>query len=348
MTAIREAVAAGARLPRACKVAGIGERTYRRWEKPGGDTDGRKEGAAKRVPKAKLTPEERREILEVCNSPEYRNCTPAQIVADLADTRETYLCCESTMYAILREDGQVKRRDGSRPPSPRPRPLVATGPNQVWTWDITIVQVDGKAVPLYKIIDIYSRKIVGWALHEVERSVLAAELVASACRREGVGKGQLTLHSDNGAAMRGAALVATCELLDIAVSYSRPSVCDDNPFIESLFRTLKQSPFCPRHSRDIAHAREWVAEFVEHYNTVRRHKGIRMVTPHQRHSGEDAAILAHRKRVYERAKKARPERWFCGKIRKLDPDLRVVLNPGRPCESDTQAPKGGEAGKLAA
>jgi len=185
---------------------------------------------------------------------------------------------------------------------------------------------------LYMIVDVYSRKIVGYSVCDVERSDYAARLVDKACQKEGIRKNTLVLHQDNGGPMKGATLKATMEKLGVMASYSRPHVSDDNPFSESLFRTLKYRPKYPsKPFASIEAAKEWVESFVSWYNTEHLHSAIRYVTPAQRHAGEDEAILDHRRKVYEKAKREHPERWS-GPIRNWEPIKEVYLNPEEPCK----------------
>ncbi len=234
----------GARRAKACAIVGLCPRTDQRWRlDDGGEDDRRGPGQ----PKNKLNEAERAQVLEVANSPEFRDCSPKQIVPTLAD-RGTYIASESTFYRVLREEGLVQHRERSRPPSPKPTEHVATGPNQVWSWDITYMasQIQGKFYFLYLIIDVWSRKIVGWRVHEREDMGLASNLISAAARAQGIKPGALVLHSDNGSPMRGCTMRVTLERLGIIPSFSRPRVSDDNPFPESLFKTMKNRPEYPR------------------------------------------------------------------------------------------------------
>ena len=322
------ALEAGARQSAACEIVGISTKTLQRWSQPGNVSDGRLETA--RAPSNKLTALEKQLILKVANEPEYANLPPSQIVPKLADEGR-YIGSESTLYRILKAEKQLHHRQKSKPvnPAKKPRALVATGPNQIYTWDITYLptQVQGVYLYLYLVLDIYSRKIVGWQVHEEERSALAADLMTDICQRENVKRHQVTLHSDNGSPMKGATMLATLQQLGIMPSFSRPSVSNDNPYSESLFRTLKYRPDYPSKSfTDLQAAREWVEEFVGWYNNEHRHSAIKFVTPAQRHSGEDRQILAKRKQVYLKAKSANPLRWS-GDIRNWSPIKSVYLNP---------------------
>ena len=327
---VDEAVAAGARFEPACEIVGVDPRTVQRWKRRQGGLDGRR--GPRRPPRTKLTAAERRKILEVVNRPEMRDLCPKQIVARLAD-RGVYLASESTIYRLLREEKQLARRGRAKAPvgRSRPRELVAAGRNKVWSWDITWLRspVRGRFFYLYLVMDVWSRKIVGAAVHEEESADHAAALLASAAAKEGIEPGRLVIHSDNGSPMRGATLLVTLQALGIAWSFSRPSVKDDNPYSESLFRTAKYRPDYPEICfADIEEARAWVERFVHWYNEEHRHGAIRFVTPAERHRGEDAAILEHRKTVYEAARARHPRRWSRG-IRDWSPIGAVTLNPAK-------------------
>jgi transposase InsO family protein len=329
---IDEAVAAGARLYKACEVLGISTRTLRRWRNADDLTDQRK-GADKHCPHA-LSDEEKARIVAVCNEPQYASLPPSQIVPRLAD-EGIYMASEASFYRVLREHDQVHRRGRAQPPRQVHKPLAiaTTGPNQTWSWDITYLPtiVRGQFFRLYMVLDIYSRKITGWEVHLEELACHAATLIEKASLCHNVQPGQLTLHADNGSPMKGATMLATLQRLGILPSFSRPSVSDDNPYSESLFRTLKYTPAYPgKPFACIEDARAWVLRFVEWYNHEHRHSGIGFVTPAQRHDGEDKAILAHRSRVYEQAKANKPLRWRTRPTRNWEPVEVVYLNPDKP------------------
>lgn len=256
----------------------------------------------------------------------------------LADSG-AYIASEASFYRILKENKLLAHRNKARPAThSRPKEYVATGPNHIWSWDITYLKssVRGKFYYLYLVVAVYSRMIVGWAVHEVESAELASALILEACMRHGVDPEKLTLHSDNGGPMKGATMPATLQWLGIIPSFSRPSVSDDNAFSETLFRTLKYRPeyrSSPFESMDAAEA--WMSEFVQWYNFEHRHSGIRFVTHASRHYGEDKAILTKRKEVYEEARKKNPHRWSTGKIRNWEPIFEVRLNQIK-CHEDAQ------------
>ena len=207
---------------------------------------------------------------------------------------------------------------------------MATAPNQVWSWDITYLpaSIKGQYFYLYMIMDVFSRKVVGFHVHEVESAEYASRLITEACFNEQIKHKKLVLHSDNGAPMKGLTMRATLEKLGVVPSFSRPSVSDDNPFSESLFKTLKYHPTFPRIERfdDITITRMWCEQFVHWYNTQHLHSGLKFVTPHQQHMGEDGEILTKRHAVYQLAKQQRPERWT-NKTRDWTRIASVSLNP---------------------
>jgi transposase InsO family protein len=328
---VDEAVAAGARQDEACDLLGLDPRTLQRWKSHDIGEDRR--AGPKETPKNKLSAAERARLVQVANSPEYRDLSPKQIVPRLAD-EGIYLASESTFYRTLRAEGQMVHREPSRPPTAggRPDPHVATGPNQVWSWDITYLRtpIRGIFFYLYVVVDVWSRKLVGWTVEEQESSEHASSLIEQACAREGIGRDQLVLHSDNGGPMKGATLLATLQLLGVLTSFSRPRVSNDNPFSEALFRTAKYRPEYPRRPfASLEEARRWVTWFVRWYNTEHRHSAIRFVTPEQRHAGLQDEILANRRDVYAAAHKRNPERWATT-TRDWSPVATVALNP-QPC-----------------
>lgn len=327
---IEEAVAAGASRPRACDELQISLRTYQRWtEDDGVKADGRPE-AQRPEPSNKLTEQEREEILAICNDDEYQSLPPSQIVPALAD-KATYIASESSFYRVLREADQLQHRGKAQAPRnvSKPTAYKATGPNQVWSWDITYLAstIAGVFFRLYLVMDIYSRKIVSWEVHDRETAEYAAMLLRKACLAEGISEHGLVLHSDNGSPMKGATMLATLQRLGVVPSFSRPSVSNDNPYSESLFGTLKYTPAFPsKPFESLAAAREWVQSFVHWYNEKHHHSGIQFVTPAGRHSGAEHEILAKRKAVYEAAKQCHPERWS-GETRNWSPVGEVWLNP---------------------
>lgn len=327
---IKEAHQNGARLIPACKTAGISKRTYERWTKDSQVQEDQRKHAVRPTPKNKLTDEEREAILSIVNLKEYRNLTPNEIVPKLAD-EGIYVASESTFYRVLREEKQLKHRGRSKQPSKKTPPThVADQPNQVWSWDITWLHrkdVRGLYYKLYMILDIFSRKIVRYEVWEEENSKHSEELVKRTLIIEKVHGKPLVLHSDNGGPMKAATFLGTLEKLGVQSSFSRPRVSNDNPYSESLFRTLKYFPKYPTSGfESLSHARRWVSEFVYWYNECHYHSGIKYVTPGSRHRGEDKLILENRKEVYRLAKTRTPERWTTN-IRDWSYIGNVALNP---------------------
>ena len=327
---IQEACQAGARRSKACDLVGLSLRTLERWEKENGLMD--KRASAQRTPTNKLTQEERNRVLQIANSPLYQNLPPCKIIPLLADEGQ-YIASESTFYRILREEDQLKHRQLSASPKHhKPKAYAACGANQVWSWDITYLpsQVQGLYFYLYLIVDIFSRKIVGWTVHAEQLSDHAADLVKQTCQDENIEHAQIVLHSDNGGPMKGVTMLIMLESLGVLPSFSRPSVSDDNPFSEALFRTLKYHPTFPLADRfnSLLDARQWCERFVTWYNQEHLHSALKFITPNQRHTGSDHLILENRQAVYERAKKAHPERWSGATRNWTLPDI-VTLNPDK-------------------
>ena len=324
---VQQAKANGARRQASCAVLEVSLRTVERWEKARDQGDQRR-GPATGCAHA-LSAQEKQAIVKVSSSPEYRDLSPWQIVARLADTGK-YLGSESSFYRVLKQNDLLTHRHNSKPRvHRRPKDLTAKTPNQVWSWDITYLSspIRGAYYYLYLVEDIFSRMIVGWSIEEVESAEHAGRLIDRICQEQGIAKGQLTLHSDNGGPMTGATMVATLERLGVIPSLSRPAVSDDNPYSESLFKTLKYRPSYPdRAFSSIDQAQQWVSRFVRWYNTEHLHSAIRFVTPSSRHLGLDPAILAKRVTVYEKAKRLNPQRWS-GPTRNWSPITEVFLNP---------------------
>jgi putative transposase len=335
---IAEAEAAGARTAVACEALGLRARTVERWR--GGAREDLRQGPTTE-PANKLATDEQQEVMKTMNQPKFRDLSPNQIVPLLADEGR-YLASESTMYRLLRKADQLHHRERSRPRMHHaPVEHVATGPNQVWSWDITYLRspVLGAFFYLYLVVDVWSRKIVAWEIHTTESPELASRLIERTCCDLKIDPFGLVLHSDNGGPMKGTTMVATLERLGILPSFSRPRVSNDNPFSEALFRTLKYCPEYPsRPFADLAAARSWVESFAAWYNTVHLHSGIRFVTPDDRHSGRETILLNHRNQVYACAQAVHPERWSRG-TRCWQPIARVYLNPE--LRDVTRLPPGG-------
>ncbi len=279
------------------------------------------------IPANKLTIEEKEEIKSISTSAEYMDYSPWVIVAKLAD-KGIYIASESSFYKVLKEYKMLKHRGKSKSANRyHPTPLVAYGPNQIWSWDITYLKtsIRGSFYYVYLMMDIWSRKIIGFDIHEEESMDHSSVLMENLCRIEGIEKEQLVLHSDNGGPMKGATMLATLERLGVAASFSRPRVSNDNPYSESLFKTLKYCPKYPNRFESLSETKKWMIMFVNWYNN-HQHSGIKFVTPNERHYGLDAKILNKRKEVYLKAKETSPLRWNSKKIRNWDREEKVYLN----------------------
>lgn len=324
---IGEAVLAGARKVKACEILCLEIRTIERWEKT--PEDGRQ--GPHNVPSNALTEEERANVLTIANSSEYANLPPCQIVPKLAD-KGIYIASESSFYRILNEEKLLAHRSRSNPRKhKKPEELVAMRPNQIWSWDITYLKaaIKGTYYYLYLPMDVFSRMIVHWEIHECESAELSSGMIEKAYKKNGIVKGQVVLHSDNGGPMKGATMLATLQRLGVITSFSRPKVSNDNPYSESLFKTLKYCPSFPeRGFASLEDAKDWVEKFVEWYNNIHLHSGINFVTPASRHFGLDIRTLKNRKEVYENARLKNPNRWS-KQTRDWSRTEIVELNPGR-------------------
>ena len=331
---------AGARLQPACEIAGIDTRTLQRWKARQGLTagDGRPQ-AQRPTPSHALSPAERAALLAAANEPRFASVPPARIVPMLAD-EGVYLGSESSMARVLKAHGQNARRGRAKTPKATRPPTthIATAPGQVWCWDMTYLpaKVMGRWFHLYLILDLYSRKIVGAEVHDSDDSDHAVHLVRRTALAESIATmdNKPVLHGDNGSTLKATTVLAMLQWLGVKPSYSRPRVSDDNAYAESLFRTAKYRPEFPAQGfASLDEARAWAAEFVRWYNVDHRHSGIRYVSPQQRHTGADQAILAARHALYARARQRNPARWsrrtrdwsYIGVVT-LNPERDIVVN----------------------
>lgn len=334
MVLIEEAHTNGARYIKACEVAEISLRTLQRWKQE--SMQDRRKGSHKQVIR-KIPETVRQEITTICNTPLYRDMTPHEIVPHLLNTG-VYLASERTFYRVLKAQDQVHHRENSRVSQNRSKPPErgATGSNQVWCWDITWLpqMVRGLYFYAYVIIDIFDKSIVGWSIHERESDTLARELFERLSSGRGIRF--KNLHSDNGGPMKGVTLMALLDELKVNVSFSRPRVSNDNPFIESWFRTLKYHPAYPLRFETLESARLWMAEFVQWYNTCHLHSTIGYVTPHQMRYGAAQAIFEKRNAVMAQARAEFPERWGSREVKIWKGPEAVILNPANSLEKKHQ------------
>lgn len=310
-----------------CATLGFPRSTLYRLRHPAAATPARLQ-EPRSSPRA-LSATEKTTVREVLNSERFADLAPRQVYGTLLDEGE-YYCSISTMYRILGEQGEVneRRQQRTHPTCTRPE-LLATGPNQVWSWDITWLRGPGKwqHFYLYVILDIFSRYVVGWLLAEVEAADLAEQLIGETCRKQGIQRDQLTLHADRGAPMTAQAVAQLLEELGVTKSHSRPHTSDDNPFSEAQFKTLKYRPDYPERFESLADAREWVTAFFDWYNNEHRHSSLGLMTPAAMHWGLDRQLTLQRQQVLQTAYAAHPERFVKGLPKPPQVPEAVWINP---------------------
>ena len=265
----------------------------------------------RRTPARALSETERQEVLQVLHAEPFVDKAPAQVYATLLD-QDTYLCSTRTMYRILDTQSEVReRREQLQRPSYKKPELLATAPNQVWSWDITklLGPVKWSYFYLYVILDIFSRYVVGWTVAEGESATLAKRLIAESCEKQRILPGQLLLHADRGAAMTARSVVFLLADLGVTRSHSRPHVSDDNPYSEAQFKTLKYRPDFPDRFGSIQDATAFCRTFFAWYNGEHRHSGIGLLTPETVHYGRAEAVIAARQQTLSAAYAAHPERF---------------------------------------
>lgn len=262
-------------------------------------------------PARALADAERSAVLADLNSERFADKAPAEVHATLLD-ENTYHCSVRTMYRILAADGQVReRRDQLRHPVYAKPELLASGPNELWSWDITKLRGPAKSshFALYVILDVFSRYVVGWLVATAESAILADKLIGDTCAKERIVAGQLTLHADRGSSMKSKPVALLLEDLGVAKTHSRPHVSDDNPYSEAQFKTLKYRPGFPDRFGSIEDARSFCQGFFDWYNFDHRHSGIAMLTPDAVHHGRVEQVQEQRQAVLDAAYQAHPERF---------------------------------------
>ena len=283
------------------------------------------------TPARALAAPERKRVLTLLHSERFMDQSPGQIVAALLD-EEKYLCSERTMYRILAAENEVReRRNQLRHPNYKRPELLATGPNRVWSWDITKLRgpIKWTYFHLYVVIDIYSRYVVGWLLAHRESTELAKRLVSESYTKQRRESGQLSIHADRGSAMKSKGLAQLITDLGVEKSHSRPHVSNDNPFSESQFKTLKYRPGYPNRFGSFEDALAFCRRFFAWYNTQHRHSGIKMLTPEMVHYGQAEEILTRRHHVMLAAQAADPERFVQGTPQPVQAPTAVWINPPR-------------------
>jgi putative transposase len=271
-------------------------------------------------------------VLDVLHSERFVDQSPAEVQATLLE-EQTYLCSTRTMYRILDAAQEVReRRAQARHPAYAKPELVATAPNQIWSWDITKLKgpIPYLYYSLYVILDLFSRYVVGWMVAAHENARLAQRLIEATCRKQGIGPHQLTIHADRGAPMRSKLVAELLSDLSIDASHSRPRVSNDNPFSEAQFRTFKYRPAFPDRFGAIEHARSVSRELFAWYNDAHHHSGLRYLTPADVHHGRAAATLERRHQTRVAAYTAHPERFVQGPPRRDTLPTAVWINPPAP------------------
>lgn len=289
-----------------CAALGVPRATYYRRKRP------RPTPQPRPAPPRALTADERTQVLDLLHAPEHVDLAPAEVYAKLLDERGQYLCSERTMYRVLAAAGEVReRRDQLVHPAYQKPELLATGPNQVWSWDITKLLGPAKWTYfyLYVVLDIFSRYVVGWMVADRENAAHARRLLAETCTKYGVQPGTLTLHQDRGAPMRAKTFAQLMADLGVTKSHSRPHVSDDNPFSEAQFKTLKYRPDFPGRFDSLGSAVAYHRGFFGWYNDEHHHDALGLLTPADVHFGRAPVVLAARQRVLDAAYAAHPERF---------------------------------------
>jgi len=312
-----------------CRALGISRAGFYRRRQPPRAANIPSTPTARRPSPRTLTQTERQDIREVLNSPRFVDLAPVQIHTALLD-EGVYHCSTRTMYRILDDAHEVReRRDQLRHPHYHKPELIATAPNQVWTWDITMLPGPGKGsrFHLYVILDIFSRYVVGWLLAERECSYLAARFIRETCVKQDVRADQLTIHSDRGPSMKSQNVAQLLAALGIIKSQSRPHVSNDNPFSESQFKTLKYRPEFPERFASYEEARAFCVAFFAWYNDEHYHSGLHLFTPASVHYGQTAPIRAQRQQTLQAAYAAHPERFVHGIPKPKSVPHTVWINP---------------------
>lgn len=307
----------------ACTVLGIPRSSLYRTRAP------RREQTSPKASLRAFSPAEKEVVRQELNSERFQDCAPREVYAALMD-EERYLCSWRSMYRILSENDEVReRRNQLRHPSYAKPELLATAPNQLWSWDIT--KLLGPSTwtyyYLYVILDVFSRYITGWMIAERESATLAEELIAQTCARQGIQPGQLTLHADRGSAMTSKPVALLLADLGVTKTHSRPHVSNDNPYSEAQFKTLKYRPDYPARFGSQQDARAWASMFFAWYNHEHYHTGLALLTPADVHFNRTQAVLQKRQNVLQAAYERTPERFVKGLPRPLPLPHAVWINP---------------------
>jgi putative transposase len=286
------------------------------------------------LPARALQPDERQFVLDTLDSERFQDQAPREVYAALLD-EQIYLCHWRTMYRVLAENQQIgERRDQLRHPVYAKPELLATGPNQVWSWDITALRGPDKwtAFYLYDLMDVFSRYAVGWLIAATQSAALAEQLIAQSYAKYHILPGQLKIHSDNGAPMTARTMTQLMADLGVTESHSRPHVSDDNPYSESQFKTMKYRPDYPNRFASLTDAQTWARSFFAWYNNDHHHSGLGLLTPATVHFGHAPDVLAARQHTLDIAYAAHPDRFVHGVPQPQPLPEAVWINPPKPIQ----------------
>ena len=290
------------------------------------------------LPPLALSPEEREEVLEALRSEKFMDLSPRQVWASLLDDEKRYLCSARTMYRILTAEKETQdRRNQRRHPTYTKPELLATGPNQVWSWDISKLKgpVKWSYFHLYVILDIFSRYVVGWMVADRESSTLAKRLISASIEKQGVGKDQVTLHADRGSSMKSKPVALLLADLGVRKSHSRPYTSNDNPFSEAQFKTLKYHPSFPERFGSLEDARSFCRSFFAWYNKEHYHTGLGLLPPEIVHYGLAEETIEQRREVLQKAFDRHPKRFKNRPPQVPNPPREVWINPPKSDEEET-------------
>jgi putative transposase len=310
----------------ACESLGVPRSSYYRAQQP------KPEPKPRPTPERALSQEEKTQVHQTLDSERFQDRAPRQVYATLLD-EGIYLCSWRTMYRILDSYKEVKeRRNQLRHPSYTKPELLATGPNQLWSWDITKLKGPAKWTYyyLYTILDVFSRYVPGWLIAACESATLAKQLIAESCSKQNIEPDQLTLHADRGSAMIAKSVAHLLADLGVTKTHSRPHVSNDNPYSESQFKTMKYRPGFPERFGSIQDARAWARPFFQWYNHEHHHSGLGLLTPVTVHYGQAQAVLDQRQMVLQTAYAAHPERFVRGEPKPLSLPTEVWINKPPP------------------
>jgi len=330
-----------------CQALAVPRASYYRWQQPAAEAEGPR--PPRRVPRA-LPPEERQQVLALLNDERFVDLPPAEVYATLLDEGK-YVCSIRTMYRILHAEHEVReRRRQLRHPRAAAPELLATRPNQLWSWDITKLKgpVKWTYFYLYVILDVFSRYVVGWMAARRESATLAQRLIEETCERQAIAPDQLTIHADRGPAMLAKSVALLLADLGIGNTHSRPHVSNDNPFSESQFKTLKYHPEFPDRFGSLPDTRSFLGDFFLWYNTMHHHSALGWLTPYDVHYGLAGARFAEREAALRKAFAATPERFVRGVPVPPAPPPAVWINKPRTLEEHDHLPVAVEPGERGA